>query len=181
MKLKTALIQPIADVRGFPQFVLPIFFFIYLLLSFCFLFLSRNLLLSSSNCSLSSTSILCSKLEIDLDLALKLEIDLDLALKLDVDLDLALGPAKKLLERSWLSSSTFCRRRLLGLVPDLIGVFKAFLSYQDPQFHNVKSFTQLWHSSYPNSTPKIMKNTTKSISQQNVIFCVVCLMSSEYS
>ena len=144
MKLKTALIQPIADVRGFPQFVLPIFFFIYLLLSFCFLFLSRNLLLSSSNCSLSSTSILCSRLKIDLDLALRLEIDLDLglgleddldlALRLEIDRDLALRPARKLLECSWLSSSTFCKRRLLGLVPDLIGVFKAFLSYQDPSF-----------------------------------------------
>ena len=144
-KIEAALIQPIANVS--PTLFCH-FFFIYLLLSSCFLFLSRNLLLSSSNCSLSSTSILCSMLEIDLDpvlrleddldLALKLEVDLDLALRLEIDLDLALGPARNLLERSWLSSSTFCRRRLLGLVPDLIGVFKAFLSYQDPKFHNVK-------------------------------------------
>ena len=135
---------------------------IYLLLSSCFLFLSRNLLLSSSNCSLSSTSILCSRLEIDLDLALKLEIDLDPGLGLEIDLDLALGPVRKLLQLSWLSSSTFCRRRLLGLVPGLIGVFKGGLSYHDPKFHNVKSFIQLWNFSYPDSTPTNMKNSTKS-------------------
>ena len=162
MKLKIALIN---SAHCWCRIVLPIFFFIYLLLSSCFLFLSRNLLLSSSNCSLSSTSILCSKLEIDLDLALKLEIDLDLALKLDVDLDLALGPAKKLPERSWLSSSTFCRRRLLGLVPDLIGVFKAFLSYQDPSFimSNLSHNCGIVHTQTPHQKLwKIQQNLSHS-------------------
>ena len=136
---------------------------IYLLLSSCFLFLSRNLLLSSSNSSFSSTSILSSRLEIDLHLALGLDIDLDLdpalgleidldpalgldidlalALGLEIDLDpaLSLGPARKLPDRAWTSSSTFCRRRLLGLSPDLVGVFKAFLSDRNPKLHNVKS------------------------------------------
>ena len=136
---------------------------IYLLLSSCFLFLSRNLLLSSSNSSFSSTSILSSRLEIDLDLVLGLEIDLDLdpalgleidldpalgldidlalALGLEIDLDpaLSLGRARKLPDRAWTSSSTFCRRRLLGLLPDLVGVFKAFLSDRNSKLHNVKS------------------------------------------
>ena len=133
------------------------------MLSSCFLFLSKNLLLSSSNSSFSSTSILSSRLEIDLDLVLGLEIDIDLdlalgleidldpalgleidlapALGFDIDLDPALGRARKLPDRAWTSSSTFCRRRLLGLLPDLVGVFKAFLSVSDrnPKLHNVKS------------------------------------------
>ena len=126
---------------------------IYLLLSSCFLFLSRNLLLSSSNSSFSSTSILSSRLEIDLHLALGLDIDLDLdpalgleidldpALGLEIDLDpaLSLGRARKLPDRSWTSSSTLCSSRLLGLLPDLVGVFKAFLSDLNSKLHNVKS------------------------------------------